>query len=146
MPGSDSKQDEDDALERAEFERAAEEFERSLRIKPSKLVTAPKPAPVMSKILFHGYPLIWLGEEAFVHVHFVVGEQRLDTPLDVTWSSLDPRVLSIREAGRQGQSVMACLVGASPGITKLVATTKEGHREELEIRVVDRDSVDTQSF
>jgi hypothetical protein len=146
MPGNDSKQNEDDALERAEFERAEEEFERSLRIKPSKLMTPPKPTPVMSKIIFHGYPLIWLGEDAFVFVYFLVGEQRLDEPLDVTWTSLDPSVLSIREAGRQGQSVMASLVGASPGITRIVATTQEGHREELEIRVVDRDSVEIQWF
>jgi hypothetical protein len=146
MPGTDPKQPEDDALERAEFERAEEEFERSLRIKPSKLVTPPQPTPVMSKILFHGHPLIWLGEEASVFVHFLVGERRLDKPLDVTWTSLDPSVLSIREAGRQGQSVMASLVGASPGTTRLVATTQEGHREELEIRVVDRDSIEIQWF
>ncbi|MCY1022560.1 hypothetical protein [Pyxidicoccus sp. MSG2] len=146
MSGNGSKRDEDDALERAEFERAEEEFERSLRIKPSKLVTPSEPAPVMSKIIFHGYPLIWLGEDAFVFVHFLVGERRLDKPLDVTWTSLDPSVLSIREAERQGQSVMARLVGASPGITRLVATTQEGHREELEIRVVDRDSVEIQWF
>ncbi|QSQ23184.1 hypothetical protein JY651_50285 [Pyxidicoccus parkwayensis] len=146
MSGNDSKQNGDDALERAEFERAEEELERSLRIKPSKLMTPPKPIPVMSKIHFHGYPLIWLGEDAFVYVHFLVGEQRLDKPLDVTWTSLDPGVLSIRETGRQAQSVMARLVGASPGTTRVVATTQEGHREELEVRVVDRDSIEIQWF
>lgn len=146
MPGDDSKSsDEEDALERAEFERAEEEFERSLRIKPSKLVAAPKPLPVMSKIAFHGgYPLIWLGEEETVFVYFLVGERRLDKPLDVTWTSLDPSVLAIRQAERQGQSVVARLAGASPGTTKIVATTQEGHHEELEIRVVDRDGIEIQ--
>jgi hypothetical protein len=147
MPRDDSKsRDEEDALERAEFERAKEEFERSLRIKPSKLFAAPKPLPVMSNIAFHGYPLIWLGEEETVSVHFLVGERRLDKPLDVTWTSLDSSVLAIREAERQGQSVVARLAGASPGVTKIVATTQEGHHEELEIRVVDRKSIEIQWF
>lgn len=147
MPGDDSKsRDEEDALERAEFERAEEEFERSLRIKPSKLVAVPKRLPVMSKIAFHGHPLIWLGEEETVSVHFLVGERRLDKPLDVTWTSLDPSVLAIREAGRQGQSVLARLAGVSPGIAKIVATTQEGHHEELEIRVADRESIEIQWF
>jgi hypothetical protein len=146
MPGNGSKKDEDDASQRAEFEREEEQFKRSLSIKPSKLVAAPRPTPVMSKIIFNGYPLIWLGEDASVFVYFLVGEQRLDRALDVTWTSLDPSVLSILETGPNIQSATARLLGASPGTTRIVATTKEGHREELEIRVVDRDSVEIQWF
>ncbi|WP_437280850.1 hypothetical protein WME90_09930 [Sorangium sp. So ce375] len=147
VPEDESKRrDEADALERAEFERAGEEFERSRQVKPSRLIDPPDAELVMSPIIFNDYPLIWLGEEHTVFVYFLAGGRRTHEPLDVTWASLDPNVIAIRETERLGQSFGARLVGAAVGITKIVATTAAGHREELEIRVVDRSQIEIQWF
>jgi hypothetical protein len=148
MAGDDSKapRDEDDALERAELEREVEAFERSRRIAPSRLVDLPDADLVMSQINFDGHPLIWLGEQAQVFVHFRAGERMTNKPLDVTWTSLDANVIAIRETARQGSSAQAILAAVAPGTTTIVVTSKVGHRKELEIRVVDRTLVPTEWF
>jgi hypothetical protein len=147
MSGDQSKpKDEDDASQRAEYERELELFERSRAIKPSRFIDPPDAELVMSSIIFNEYPLIWLGNEHTVFVQFRAGDRVTNKPLDVTWTSLDPEVLRIRETFRNGQSAAATLLGASPGTTTLVVTSRVGHRAELEIRVVDRSTIEIQWF
>jgi hypothetical protein len=147
VPGDDPERgDEEDAMERATFERELETFERTRHIEPSRFVDPPDAELVMSKVIFNDYPLIWLGNEHTVFVQFRAGERVTNKPLDVTWTSLDPNVLPIVETFRNGQSQAATLRGAMPGLTSIVATTAAGHRAELEIQVVDRSKIEIQWF
>jgi hypothetical protein len=147
VPKDESPSSDDaDALERAEFERELEAFERSREVKPSRFVDPPDATLVMSQVIFNDYPLIWLGNEHTVFVQFRAGERVTDKPIEVTWTSLDPRVLPIVETFRNGQAQACTLRGATPGVTSIVATTSVGHRAELEIQVVDRSKIEIQWF
>jgi len=138
--------DDDDPYQRAEFERAIEEFERTRRIAPSPRVSPPGPRAVMSRIVFNDVPLIWLGDEHTVFVTFHLGEAMLGKPPEVTWRSLDPAVLAIRGTSRNGSARSCTLFGAAPGETSIVATSQDGQRQELEVRVVDREKIEIQWF